>query len=128
MARTLKSAFAHFDGAVAANPVWAWAAQSSDGSTVVVTMWRDLLRVEDGYLVFEVKAPTASEDWARRLGHRDRTAKLRHVQECCDSLFHGLIVEAADPSARVKSIKKSTGRISRRSCGSSGSITSAGRS
>lgn len=106
MSRTLRDAFAHFNDAVAANPVWAWAAQSPDGKTVVVTMWRDLLHVEDGHLVFEVGPPRTGEDWDRRRGHSDRTAKLRYVQDHCGNQFQGLIVEAANPSATVKSIRR----------------------
>ena len=103
---SLRDAFAHFDGAVAVNPRWAWAAQSTDGATVVVTMWRDLLRQEGDHLVFEVIAATNGEDWHRRPGHGDRTAKLRHVRQSCDDRFVGLIVESVKPRSHVRSIKK----------------------
>ena len=104
--RTLRAAFASYDGAVAANPRWGWAAQSPNGRTVVLTMWTDQVRGEHGHLVFEALAPNGDEAWLGRHGHRDRTTKLQHVRDRLDGLFHVVVVEAVKKNTYIRQIRK----------------------
>ena len=68
---TLSAAFAHFGGARAANPRWGWAAQSDDGTVVVVTMWRDLMGKDGDTVVYGNRRGADLAVWTNRLGNHD---------------------------------------------------------
>ncbi len=99
---TLRDAFAHFDGARARNPRWAWSARSPDGRTVVVTLWKDQIS-DDGNAVI---AHYGGETGKLRLGNKDRVENLIWARERCDGLFRAVMIVAKDIKARPRSIAK----------------------
>ena len=98
---TLSEAFAYF-GARAANPRWSWAAQSDDGSVVVLTMWEDIARHENGHVVYDIRAHHDLAQWRGRPGNRDRRRKLIHARDHCDRKFRVVHVRAVDPKAGTR--------------------------
>jgi hypothetical protein len=99
--RTLAEAFS-FYGARAANPRWGWAAQSDDGKTVVITMWKDRIGHDGDAIVYGF--PPRPND--RRPGYLDMIKKLRHAQDNCEGLLRTVIVEAVDTKAGTRSTRK----------------------
>lgn len=105
MKRTLAEAFAYFDGAKAANPRWGWAAQSDDGRTVVLTMWKDQMSLDGDHLVYRAIARAGKDEWVKRPGNKDRLRKLQHAIDNCGGLFRAVIVEAVDTKANVRATR-----------------------
>jgi hypothetical protein len=103
--RTLAEAFAYFDGAKAVNPRWAWAAQSDDGKTVVLTMWTDQISWRRERLLYQAKVKPGRDAWVKLQGNQDRIDKLQHAQNNCGGLFRAVIVEAIDTEARPRSTR-----------------------
>ena len=100
--RTLKKGFAHFD-AVAVNPRWAWSAQTPDGRTVVLTLWKDQIHHSGNKLKIDVFGDDV-HFWKDLPGNRDRIKKLVHARHSCDGLFRAVFVVAKDPKARPRQI------------------------
>ncbi|MBX9797554.1 hypothetical protein [Sphingomonas sp.] len=100
--KTLREAFGFF-GAKAVNPRWAWAAQSQDGSVVVLAMWVDFTRLENGKSIYDTRGRHDRDEWIRRPGNKDRLRKLRHVRDHCGGKFRVVHVQAVDRSAPVRS-------------------------
>ncbi|MEP6967210.1 MAG: hypothetical protein ABI906_03940 [Pseudomonadota bacterium] len=103
--RTLSEALDFF-GAKAANSRWGWAAQSADGETVVLTMWRDQIEDDGDILVYGTGPSESIAAWTNRQGNRDRITKLRHAWDHCGGLFRGVIIEAVDTRAGTRSTRK----------------------
>ena len=85
---TLGACFAHFR-AECANIRWSWSAKSPDGKTVVVTLWRDVIRQEHDLLTYEQEARTS--DKKPGLGSKERMANLIWAQDHCDGLVRVVI-------------------------------------
>lgn len=103
--RTLTAAFDYF-GARAANVRWGWAAESPDGSVVVITLWSDQIRREGKAIHYSTGDRADLPNWVRRPGNRDRKKKLQHAIDRCDGLFRAVIVEAIDLAADVRTTRK----------------------
>ncbi len=103
--KTLHEAFQFFK-AKAANPRWGWAAQSDDGKTVVVTMWRDLIDDDGKVLTYGNRQGAGGDSWMKLPGNRDRIRKLQHVWDNCGRLFRVVIIDAVDTKAGARNTRK----------------------
>jgi hypothetical protein len=103
--RTLTAAFDYF-GARATNVRWGWAAESPDGSVVVITLWSDQIMRDGAVLRYSTGDRADLPNWVRRPGNRDRKKKLQHAIDHCSRLFRAVIVEAVDPAADVRTTRK----------------------
>ena len=101
MRHSLASAFAHFDGAKADNPVWGWSAITADRSSVVLTIWRDQV-LPDGSVDFYDHPKLVL--WRNARGNKSRIAHLKAARDECDGLFRVVWVTAKDPKAHPRSI------------------------
>jgi hypothetical protein len=103
---TLAKAFAYFDGAVPRNPRWSWSARSPDGGTVVLTLWADQI-VDDGQNVtVDCYGHIHLPAWKDALGNKERISNLAWARDHCEGLFRVVMVVAADPEAKPRSIRK----------------------
>jgi len=94
---TKKSAFAEY-GAVSANPQWSWSARSPDGSTVVLTFWKDRLNFKTN--------PISYDDYKwegypieKRPGNSERKKNIRWALDHLDGIVRVVIARAVDTSA-----------------------------
>jgi hypothetical protein len=99
--QSVMDAFGYF-GAIPANIQWSWSARSPDGSTVVLTWWKDQTARRDGKLVYDTRNDQNLAEWCNRLGNRDRTRNLAHARDHCGGLFRIVWAKARDPSERVR--------------------------
>jgi hypothetical protein len=60
--QSVKDAFGFF-GAVPVNRQWSWSARSPDGSTVVLTWWKDQEARRDGKLVYDTRNDPNLAEW-----------------------------------------------------------------
>ena len=67
---TLSGSFEHF-GAEPKNPRWSWSALTPDYSTVVLTLWKDMISFVDKVPHYDDPAPNF-EKWKDTPGNRDR--------------------------------------------------------
>ena len=99
----VEDAFAYFNGATCRNRVWSWSARSSDGRTVVVTLWKDRLK-EDGP---KITTCEPGDDSGRlRLGNKERIENLIWARDHCDGAFNVVIVVAEDIKAKPRKAAK----------------------
>lgn len=95
-------AFHHLGGET--NDRYAWSAQSENGTTTVITLWRDEIE-DDGTRVRAnfLDHPTL-ENWVNRRGNK---ARKRHLQDVWDGdrTFKVVMVEAQDTDADTRSAK-----------------------
>jgi hypothetical protein len=98
---TLRACFAHF-GAECANPRWSWSARSTDGQTVVVTLWQDAIRQHRDLLTYRQEARTSGKSPVP--GSKDRMANLIWARDHCDSLVRVVIVVANNVKANPRRI------------------------
>jgi hypothetical protein len=99
--QSVKDAFGFF-GAIPVNRQWSWSARSPDGSTVVLTWWKDQEARRDGKLVYDTRNDPNLAEWRNRHGNRDRTRNLAHARDHCGGLFRIVWAKARDPSERVR--------------------------
>lgn len=101
---TLSECFNAF-GAVGSNPRWSWSARSSDGGTVVITLWKDRIVFKGGTVFYEdVKIDT--EAWRDRPGNRERIANLIWAREHCNGFFKTVITIAKDERRQPREIRE----------------------
>lgn len=91
-------AYAHF-GITLTNERWSWSGRKSDGSLVVLTIWKDELD-------YSVKPTTVSyfghpklSRWKDRNGNRERIENLKWAKEHCDGEFGVVVATAKDVEA-----------------------------
>jgi hypothetical protein len=98
---SVKDAFGYF-GAVPANRQWSWSARSPDGSTVVITWWKDQETRRKGKLVYDTRNDPNLAEWRNRHGNRDRIRNLAHARDHCGGLFRIVWTKARDPNEPVR--------------------------
>ena len=95
---TRTECFSHF-GAAGANPRWSWSGRSTDGETVVITLWQDKLkRRPDGTWIY-VDHDDRGHDWTRRPGNSERLEHLKHAVDNLGGLFRVVVAKAKDVDA-----------------------------
>lgn len=100
----LGECFGYF-GASGANPRWSWSARSADGSTVVITLWKDRISFRDGVVTYEdVKIDT--EAWRDRPGNRERIENLKWARDHCGGFFKTVITIAVDEKSQPRQIRE----------------------
>lgn len=99
---TLAECFQKF-GAEKANPRWSWSARSSDGKTVVLTLWCDLIRIQDKTATYDTFGLNLDQ-WIDRAGNRERLENLKWARDHCDGLFRVVIIVAKDLNTHPWSI------------------------
>ena len=90
-----RSAAFRFYNAHPRNANWSWSARSSDGKTVVVTLWKDEFDEPAGKMVY---ARSNLNDWHDGPGRRFFFEDLAWSVAHCDSLVR-VIVAVRDPKA-----------------------------
>ncbi|CAA6603793.1 conserved hypothetical protein [Rhodospirillaceae bacterium LM-1] len=101
---TLKSCFEHF-GAKQKNQRWSWSGRSDDGAIVVVTLWKDILKVSNGVAEYDAFGHDA-EKWIDKVGNRERLDNLKWALSHCDGIFRGIITVARDTETRPREIQE----------------------
>lgn len=89
-----KEAFAKY-GVAGKNQRWSWSARSSDGQTVVLTLWQDLVKLSEGVVYYDTFGHR-SEEWSDKPGNRERLENLIWARDKCGGLFRVIITVAAD--------------------------------
>ena len=92
---TRRSAFSFF-GTKPRNIQWSWSARNETTKTVVVTLWKDLLKKEESGFCYRNPKPPA--EVARRLGHGELIENLIWARENCEGRFNVIVAVARDPS------------------------------
>lgn len=93
---TRGSAVAYF-GAKVGNLRWSWSGRSADGKTVVMTMWQDEIKTENGKVVYESRPRPPHE--RKKPGATERLENLKWARDHCDGLVRVVIAVAKDPTA-----------------------------
>jgi hypothetical protein len=96
---TRKKSFGRFDAPLR-NVMQDWSAISANGSTVVVSLWRDEFRGPAGAMVYE-KLDTS--DWRDGQSKRDFFDHLRYALDHCGGLVR-VVVSVRDPANPVRAI------------------------
>jgi hypothetical protein len=91
-------------GAKGANPRWSWSARSEDGKTVVLTLWKDGIRVQGQSVTYDSFDLEGSGEWQKRPGNRERIENLKWARDNCGGLFRVVITVAKDTAAIPRSI------------------------
>jgi len=102
MFMTLRDAFAFFDGAKGRNPRWSWSARSTNGRTVVLTLWKHDID-DDGATI---RVHWRGRPGRKRLGYKELIENLIWARDHCGGLFHIVMIVAKDPNAQPRSIAK----------------------
>ena len=102
MRQTMADCFNHF-GVKKKNPRKSWSARSTDGNTVVLALWKDLLRIEGGRAIYD-NFGHATKDWAARTGNQERLADLKWASQHCGGLFRVVIIVAEDVNVEPREI------------------------
>lgn len=100
-----EEAFAYFNGATCRNFRWSWSARSSDGRTIVVTLWEDRLK-EDGSKV--TTCEPGDDNGQLRHGNKERIENLLWARDHCGGLFNVVVVvgkEREDKPGRRKTVR-----------------------
>lgn len=96
-------AFAHF-GVRLKNPRWSWSGISDDGRTVVLTLWEDELRREEGKVVADFYRHPRLSQWQAHLGNRERIRNLQWARDHCSGRFGIVLLKARDVEAVPRQI------------------------
>jgi hypothetical protein len=91
-----QAAFAHF-GAKCRNPRWSWSGRSADGKTVVMTMWEDEIKNENGKIVYGSRGRPPDE--GKRHGAVERLENLKWALNHCEGLVRVVVAVARDKTA-----------------------------
>ncbi len=94
----LAECFRAFD-AKGANPRWSWSARSEDGTTVVLTLWQDGIKVQGKSVTYDSFDLEGSGEWRSLPGNRERIENLKWARDKCGGLFRVVITVAQDVSA-----------------------------
>jgi hypothetical protein len=100
---TRAEAFASF-GAKCRNPRWSWSACSDDEQTVVLTLWEDEFRTENGVEIYKPRSKKRTPNWVNRLGNRERIDNLKKARDNCDGIFRVVYAIAKDTNASPRRI------------------------
>ena len=92
-------------GVVAKNQRWSWSARSSDGNTVVMTLWKDLLDYRVRPIVYSTFDRENLAVWVDRPGNRERLENLIWARDHCDGLFRVVITTAKNVRADTREIE-----------------------
>jgi len=103
--RTLREALARFE-AVAANPRWAWSARRRDGTVVVLILWIDRVRYDEGKWVYDTRKPPLHMKGKPKPGKCDRLKNLVLARANCSGRFRVVWCEAKDTNAEVRQTVK----------------------
>jgi hypothetical protein len=99
---THTQAFLHF-GVSPRNVQWSWSARSSDGKTVVVTLWQDVFSRKGGRLLYQ--GSPLPEHVRRRPGFGELMENLAWARDHCDGHFKVIVAKAKDVRADPRSIE-----------------------
>ena len=100
---TKTDAFAHF-GTIPDNTRWSWSAESTNGDTVVLVLWQDVVKRRDGALTY-ADDEDLDAAWRRRPGHSARVRHLKHCRDHLDGRFRAIIAKAEDVKADPRKIE-----------------------
>lgn len=100
---THTDSFAHF-GTTPRNVQWSWSARNEEKKVVVVTLWQDRFRKDQGELVYE--RPPEEEGVRRRPGFSEMMDNLRWAVDNCDGMVRVIVAKARDVTADPRSIEE----------------------
>lgn len=101
---THTGAFAHFS-TKPRNVQWSWSARNEDESTVVVTLWQDQFRNDDGKLIYVRPAFDPAQPDTRP-GFRELMDNLTWAEANSASEFKVIMAVAKDVTAHPRSIAR----------------------
>ncbi|HZP19693.1 MAG TPA: hypothetical protein VFB16_05735 [Bauldia sp.] len=93
--------FKHF-GTTPRNINWSWSARNEDTKTVVLTLWQDRFKKEEGKLTYIGPGLDASKRTSP--GLPEMIQNLVWAREHCDGKFHVISAKPKDPKAQPRSI------------------------
>jgi hypothetical protein len=85
-------AFAYF-GAIPRNVYWSWSARTSDGKSVVVTLWQHEFKGRAGAMTY---SRSDRDGWHDGAGYREFIDNLQWAIESCDSKVRVIIAVSKD--------------------------------
>lgn len=100
---TLAKSFAYF-GATAANSRWSWSARNENQPIVVLALWQDSFKSNNGQLSYEIGKTEAR---CQLPGSKERRDNLMWALKNCGGLVKVVIVVAKDPKAKRRTIADS---------------------
>ncbi len=100
----LAEAFAHFN-ATAKNKRWSRSARSADGKTVIILLWKHLLKLGVKPIVYDTFNRPDPDNWINSPGNRERVDNLIWARDRCDGLFRVVVTVAEDVNAEPRKIK-----------------------
>jgi len=92
-------------GVTAKNQRWSWSARSSDGKTVVMTLWKDLIDYKTKPITYSTFDRENLSLWIDRPGNRERLENLKWARDHCDGLFRVVVTVAKDTEAEPREIE-----------------------
>lgn len=101
---SLSASFAEF-GAKGKNKRWSWSARSDDGKVVVITLWKDRLKTQNGTVVYD-DIGIDTRAWRDRPGNKERIDNLRWARDNCGGMFKAVITIAEDINAQPRAIRE----------------------
>jgi hypothetical protein len=97
-------AFEHF-GIELENVRWSWSGISSDGATVALVLWQDVVKRDGPNHVYRDDEDPDAE-WRQRIGSKRRTEHLKHTRDRLGGRFRAVIAKAVDVTADPRQIER----------------------
>jgi hypothetical protein len=102
----LAAAFRSF-GAEGKNPRWSWSARTPDGTTVVMTLWKDKIDYSSKPISYSTFGSPTLGKWKGQPGNHERIDNLKWARDHCHSLMRVVIIKAVDERAADRQIAES---------------------
>ncbi len=97
-------AFGHF-GVQLENVRWSWSGISSDGKTVALVLWQDVVKGRSGELRYHDNEDLEAE-WRQRTGAKRRIEHIKYAVDRLPGRFRAVIAKAVDTTADPRQIEK----------------------
>jgi hypothetical protein len=86
------------------NVQWSRSGRTSDGSSVIVALWRDRLKLVDGVITYK---HSMDDGWFKSPGQRELRDNLVWSRDKCGGIFKVVVVTAKDTSAIPREVASS---------------------
>jgi hypothetical protein len=79
-----------------------WSARSVERKIVVLTMWQDEIRTQDGLTTYAPSRPPS--EWRHKPGNKERIENIRWALTHCNGVVRVVIAIARNPGAKVRRV------------------------
>ena len=84
------------------NDRWSWSGKTTDGTTVVLQLWKDRLNYKTKPISYSDFDDPLLPKWINLPGNRERIENLKWEQEHCDNKFRVVIGVAKDVTSETR--------------------------